>query len=111
MDGHMGPLRTNDNPSNPSGDFGPSQLAGMAPEPDMDEGNSGVGGSPDAQSNALQAVVEQVRSMEQGLSGLAQLFPAAAPEIRRAVDAVRAVLQRIVSSPSQPEPPAPTSLA
>lgn len=113
----MGPLNTPNPSSNGGMDFGPSQLAGGAPpdpgqSPDMSGPPVGIGQSPDAQSNALQAVVELVRGMEQGLTGLAQQFPTAAPEIRRAVDAVRAVLQRIVSSPGQDmEPPAPQSLA
>lgn len=93
----------------------PSQFNGSpgagSPEPDGDEQGQDMGVNPDAQGNALTAVVEQVRGMEQQLQSLAQQFPAAAPEIRRATESVRAVLKRIVSSPSQPEPPAPTSMA
>lgn len=79
-------------------DFGPSQLAGSSPVSD-----AGMGADQDAQSDALSAVVTQVRVVEQALVGLAQQFPQAAPEIRTAVDAVRNVLKRIVSSPTDME--------
>lgn len=93
---------------NSGGGFGPSQLAGDSGEQET----SGVPGmSPDAESNALGSVVEVIRDTEQTLQSLAQQFPVAAPEIRRASDAVRAVLQRIVSSPGGAEPPAPPSFA
>jgi hypothetical protein len=51
--------------------------------------------------------------IEQSIVGLAQQFPTAAPEVRQAADAIRAVLQRIVSSPGSAgnEPASPQSLA
>lgn len=112
----MGSLSSpNPGGSGGSGGFGPSQLAGpsasQAPGPGGSDSPDTPGSSPDSQANALQATVEQVRTIEQGMLSLAQQFPQAAPEVRRAVDAIRAVLQRIVSSPSQQEPPAPQSLA
>ncbi len=81
----------------------PSGMVGMMPEDPT--------ASPESQGNALGSVVEQVRGMEQGLLSLSQQFPAAAPEVRRAIEGVRAVLKRIVSSPTEAEPPAPRSLA
>lgn len=97
-------------PGSGGGGFGPSQLAGDSGgggEQDM----SGVPGmSPDAQSNALGSVVEVIRDTQQTLQSLAQQFPVAAPEIRKANDAVTAVLQRIVSTGGA-EPPAPPSFA
>lgn len=83
--------------------FSPSQLAGTQPD-------AGQGQSPEAQSNAMSAIVGQIREIEQQLQAMAQQFPAAAPEIRAALDANRQVLKRIVSSPAMAEPAAPRIL-
>ena len=106
----MGPFgTTNPNAGQGSGGgeaFSPSQLAGSAPpSPDM-----GQGQSPDAQSNAMGAIVEQIRGIEQQYQAMAQQFPNVAPEIRAALDANRNVLKRIVSSPAMAEPAAPRIL-
>jgi len=115
----MGSLNTPSPGPGGGGDFGPSQLAGppasgqdgQPAQPNQDM--SGLpGNNMDSQGNALAVVVEQVRGMEQGLLSLSQQFPAANNEVRQAVDAIRAVLQRIVSSPpAGAEPPSPQSLA
>jgi len=76
----------------------------------MDQAGA-TGGNPDDQSNALSAVVTQVRTCEQVLLGLAQQFPAAVPEIRTAIEGVRNVLKRIVSSPSDMDQAVPNSMA
>jgi hypothetical protein len=113
----MGPV--NSPTPAPGGGFGPSQLAGDQSngqgQPDNGAGQldqpTTPSSDPNSNAQALQVVVEQVRTMEQGMLGLAQQFPAAAPEVRRAVDSIRAVLQRIVSMPGGQDPPAPSSLA
>ncbi len=104
----MGSINTpSPGPGGPAGP--PSTGQGQPPDQDM----SGLpGNNMDSQSNALAVVVEQVRGMEQGLLALSQQFPSANTEIRQAVDSVRAVLQRIVSSPpAGTEMPSPQSLA
>lgn len=82
------------------GDFSPSQMAGT----DQSQGDQS---SPQAPS--LTQATEQVRQIEQGLLSLAQQFPAAAQDIRRAIEGVRNVAKRIVSQPGMQEPQSPRS--
>lgn len=81
---------------------------------DQDAGFSPVGllpqapvALPESRERALSAVISEFRDIENMLLSAAQQFPAAAPEVRRAIESVRAVLQRIVATPAGPEPPAP----
>lgn len=82
------------------GDFSPSQMAGM----DQAQGQS------QPQGPSLPQATEQVRVIEQSLLSLAQQFPAAASDIRRAIEQVRNVAKRIVSQPGGQEPQSPRSL-
>lgn len=84
------------------GDFSPSQMAGMD--------QAKAGGAPAPQGPSLPQATEQVRVIEQSLLALAQQFPAAASDIRRAIEQVRNVAKRIVSQPGQQEPQSPRSL-
>lgn len=83
------------------GDFSPSQMAGADPSAQAQA---------QPQGPSLSQATEQVRSLEQSLLSLAQQFPAAAQDIRKAIDAVRSVAKRIVSTPGMQEPQSPRSL-
>lgn len=65
-------------------------------------------------SAMLGQAVQRVMQTELMLTDMARQFPAAAPSLRSAVDglrqagtALRAALRQIMTSPGQPEPPAP----
>lgn len=83
------------------GDFSPSQMAGTDQAP---------AGGQAPQGPSLPQATEQVRIIEQSLLSLSQQFPAAAPDIRRAIEQVRNVAKRIVSQPGGQEPQSPRSL-
>lgn len=85
----------------------PSQLAGPSPS---EPGQTPDPSTSPAGNNSMSAVVGQIHGMEQGLKGMSQAFPASSPEIRAAITALRNVLTRIVSSPAQAEPAAPSIL-
>lgn len=89
-------------------DFSPSRMAGAG-----DGGDGDSQSDPSAQSGsgnpspALSQVTGQIREMETSLLSLASQFPNASGEVRRAVEGIRNVLKRIVSSPGAQEPAAP----
>lgn len=58
---------------------------------------------------ALQALSGEFMKMDNRLQELAKSYPAAAPDIRKASEQIRKVLQKIVASGNVPgqEPPAP----
>lgn len=95
-------LRTTDTPtpSASGGTYSPSQMAGQ---------DAGQAQAPQAPS-AAQAT-EVIRNCEQALLALAQSFPNAAPDIRRAIEGIRNVARSIVTTPGGSEPPAPRALA
>jgi hypothetical protein len=67
--------------------------------------------SPESQKQQqLQSAVMQIRQLEQGITSIAKQFPEASTEARQAVESVRALIRRIVSSPGQTEPAAPDIL-
>lgn len=63
-----------------------------------------AGGDPQA---ALAAITETIRGVEQTIEAVSSQFPEAAQEARRAREAVRALLMRIVANPGGAEPAAP----
>lgn len=65
-------------------------------------------------SGKLGEAVQQIMKTELTVTDLARQFPAAAPALRQAVDGLRAAgtglraaLRQVITSPGQPEPPAP----
>jgi len=107
-----------DTPSPPGGTApGPATLAGMTGgegspgEPPTPEGGGAGGGMTAMLGQALQTVMK----MELQMTQLARQFPAAAPPLdsareglRQAVNGLRAATRQVMTSPGQPEPPAPT---
>lgn len=106
-----------DTPAPPGGTSpGPAQLAGMgggggapgeAPTP---EGGGAGGGMSAMLGQALQTIIKTELMMTQ----LARQFPAAAPSLnaaqeglRAAIVGLRAATRQVMTSPGQPEPPAP----
>lgn len=79
--------------------FSPSQMVGDPAQGQMQ-----------AQAPSLPQATEQIRICEQTLLGLAQQFPNVAPDVRRAIEAVRSVAKGIVSQPGLEEPQSPRSL-
>ena len=62
----------------------------------------------------LGTALQTVMKTEVMMTAMARQFPAAAPSLeaaqngmRQAVDALRAAMRQILTSPGQPEPPAP----
>lgn len=107
---------------NSSGNFSPiSRMAGGAGSgPGGAPGAGGVGsdgpmgpsGSPmpaggDPQQ-AMAAATETIRGIESAIEALSSQFPQIAPEARRAREAVRSLLMRIVANPGGAEPAAPS---
>ena len=87
----------------PGGEGGPEE----APTP---EGGGAGGGMSGMLGTALQTVMKT----EVMMTSMARQFPAAAPSLlsaqegmRQAVNGIRAALRQIMTSPGQPEPPAP----
>jgi hypothetical protein len=76
----------------------PSRMAGVNP----------TAASPEAHpmQGAVTSVIERVRSMESDLQTISQSHPQATPECRKAVDALRNVLKKVVSSMKEPAAPA-----
>ena len=58
----------------------------------------------------LQSATMQIHQIEQSVTSVGRQFPQAANEVRMAVEAVRALARKIVSSPGQTEPAAPDIL-
>ena len=56
---------------------------------------------------ALASVTSVISDIESQLTALGKSFPQAAPELRQAIQSVRAVMMRIVSNPGGAEPAAP----
>ena len=112
-------LRSPDDAPRPPGGTapGPAALAGMAPggeggpeEAPTPEGGGAGGGMSGMLGTALQTVMKT----EVMMTSMARQFPAAAPSLlsaqegmRQAVNGIRAALRQIMTSPGQPEPPAP----
>ena len=104
-----------DTPSPPQGTApGPATLAGIGEgspgEPPTPEGGGAGGGMSAMLGSALQTVMK----MELQMTQLARQFPAAAPSLdsakeglRQAVNGLRAATRQVMTSPGQPEPPAP----
>lgn len=116
--GPTGLRSPDDTPSPPGGTSpGPATLAGMAPgggggpeEAATPQGGGAGGGMSGMLGTALQTVMKTEAMMTQ----MARQFPAAAPSLlsaqegmRQAVNGIRAALRQILTSPGQPEPPAP----
>ena len=113
-------LRSPDDTPNPPGGTapGPAALAGMAggegeeaPTP-TPPGGAGPGGGMTA---ILGAAYQTTQKMELQVIQLARQFPAASPSLqaaslnlREAGKNLRAASQQIMTSPAQPEPPAPS---
>lgn len=112
-------LRSPDDTPRPPGGTapGPASLAGTAgaegdspQNPATPEGGGPGGGM----SAMLGQGLQQVMQTEMMLGQLASQFPVSAPALRRAQtglrdagEALRAALRQIMTSPGQPEPPAP----
>lgn len=97
-------------PQSSAGNFSPiSRMAGMDQGQGGPTGPSGgqlpAGGDPQA---ALASATESVRQVESTIEALSAQFPQVAPEARRAREAVRALLMRIVANPGGAEPAAPS---
>lgn len=93
---------------------GPATLAGMTPggqgEPPSPQGGGAGGGMTKMLGTAMQTLKQSEMMMTQ----MARQFPAASPSllsaqegIRQAVKGIQAALGQIMTSPGQPEPPAP----
>jgi hypothetical protein len=82
----------------------PSVLAGM-------QSDDTSGQPPQAQAGTgnegLAQAVAQIRQFKVGLVDMARQYPAAAPALRKASDALQAAMQQIVSNSGSPEPAAP----
>src|SRR5215471_13970858 len=107
-----------DTPNPPRGTApGPATLAGMAgdeggpeatpPPPPGQQGGGAMG--------MLGTALNTLQQAEITMTQMARQFPAASPSlldaqkgIRQGVDGIRAALRQIMTSPGQPEPPAPT---
>jgi len=55
----------------------------------------------------MQMTIQEIRSIETKLVGMAKQFPSAAPSFRKTVDALRSALRQIVANPGSPEPSSP----
>ena len=112
-------LRSPDDTPRPPGGTGPgpATLAGMAPggeEGPTEAATPQGGGAGGGMSGMLGTALQQVMKTEVMMTQMARQFPAAAPSLlsaqegmRQAVNGIRAALRQILTSPGQPEPPAP----
>ena len=118
--GPSGLRSPDDSPSPPGGTSpGPSTLAGTAPGGDDSQGAGDPatpqgGGAGGGMSNMLGSALQAVMQTEVMMTQMGRQFPAAAPSLlsaqqglRQASDGMRAALRQILTSPGQPEPPAP----
>ena len=107
-----------DTPNPPSPGPGPAVLAGMASggeEGGPQEAPTPLGGGAGGGMQAmLGTALQTVQKAEVMLTPMARQFPAAAPSLlaaqegfRQAINGIQAALKQIMTSPGQPEPPAP----
>lgn len=100
-------------PNSGAGNFRPiSRMAGDDGSGAGASGPTGPSGSPmsaggDPQA-ALAAVTETIRGIDSAIESISSQFPEASQESRRARDAVRALMMRIVANPGGAEPAAPS---
>lgn len=92
-------------PSSPTGATGPESLAGQTGQQLAPGGGDGDGQG--GKDNGMKMAITDIRGMETKLIQLGKQFPTAAPSIRKASEAVRAVLRQIIANPGGPEPTAP----
>ena len=98
---------TASDPNSSAGNFsGASRMAGAS----ADAPSGADGSQQSAQGDPQQALanaVSVIRQTEQSIVAISQQFPQASAEIRKAREAIRSVLKKIVSNPGGSEPPAP----
>ncbi len=97
-------------PNSTAGNYSGGMASRMAGPAESEEGtgvdSTSAASRPDPQQ-ALSNAVQVARKADEDMMALSTQFPQASPEIRKAREAIRAVLKKIVANPGGSEPPAP----